>query len=131
MSQENVEIVQKAFEVQDDPEKFFAMIDPHIVWINYASSLEPKPYVGHEGILKWRESLVTDIQNFRMELTEIIDAGGDQVVTVNKMSGAGRASGLATEREFASVVTLLNGKLVRVQGFETRGQALEAAGLEE
>jgi ketosteroid isomerase-like protein len=66
-----------------------------------------------------------------MKATEVIDAGGDQVVAINRVTGSGTTSGVPIEREIATLYTLLNGKVVRGQGFETRAEALEAAGLRE
>ena len=49
MSQENVEVVRRLYELQFTPE-FFEILDPNVVWINYASAPETRPYVGHEGV---------------------------------------------------------------------------------
>jgi ketosteroid isomerase-like protein len=51
--------------------------------------------------------------------------------SVHRATGAGVTSGVPVDREIATVFTLLNGKIVRAQGFETRAEALEAAGLSE
>jgi hypothetical protein len=53
------------------------------------------------------------------------------VVAVGRVTGAGTASGVPIEREVTSVYTLINGRIVIGQGFETRAEALEAAGLRE
>ncbi len=133
MSKENVEIVRRLFAAytQGDPEKFFELLDPHIVWINYASHPESRPFIGHEGVVEWLKAFQADIRGFRIDVAEIIDGGGDQVIAVNEARGTGATSGVPLELRFAAVVTLLNGKIVRVQGFETRAKALEAAGLSE
>jgi ketosteroid isomerase-like protein len=131
MSEENVEVVRKLFESQGDASEFFELLDPHVVWINYASSVETRPYIGHEGVREWAEGFQANFSEFRMEAVELIDAGGDQVVTVHRVKGTGKASGIPVEHEFSSLITLVNGKIVRVQGFEARAEALEAAWLSE
>lgn len=127
MSQANVEVVRKLYESQGS--EFFDLLDPHVVWINYASAPETRPYVGHDGVREWVKGFRDTFGDYRMEATEIIDAGGDQVVAANRISGAGTTSRIPIEHEFASLITLVNGRIVRVQGFDTLEKALEAAGL--
>lgn len=129
MSQENVEIVRKLYESRGS--EFFELLDPHVVWINYASAPETRPYVGHDGVREWVKGFRATFGDYQMEATEIIDAGGDQVVATNRLAGAGTTSRVPVEHEFASLFTLVNGRIVRVQGFETRDEALEAAGQRE
>jgi ketosteroid isomerase-like protein len=129
MSQENVEIVRKLYEARGS--EFYELLDPHVVWINYASAPEIKPFIGHEGVREWAKGFRATFGDYEIHATEIIDAGGDQVVAVGRVTGAGTASGVPVEREVTSVYTLLNGRIVRGQGFGTRGEALEAAGLQE
>ncbi len=57
MSQENVEIVRRVYESQG-PE-FLELLDTHVVWINYDSAFNTRPYVGHEGVLEWAGSSAT------------------------------------------------------------------------
>src|SRR5215210_6254363 len=130
MSQENVEIVRRLFDAQGTPE-FLELLDPHVVWLNYASAPQNKPYVGHEGLLKWYADFRAHIGDFRFEVIELIDAGGDQVVTVHRVTATGTTSGVPVEQVAGSLITLVNRKVVRVQGFESPAQALEAAGLSE
>ena len=129
MSQENVALIRDWFEGQQDPEQFFGLLDPCIVFINYASAPEPGPFVGHDGVRAWVRNFRSGLGDFRIDATEIIDAGGDQVVVDQLVVGTGISSGVPFERRFSSLFTLANGKIVRVQGFETHAEALEAAGL--
>ena len=131
MSQENVEVIRHWFELQRDPKTFFGLLDPHVVFINYASAPEPGPFVGHDGVREWVKNFRSGLGDFRIDATEIIDAGGDQVIVAQRVHGTGARSGAPYEHRFSSLFTLLNGRIVRVQGFETHAQALEAAGLSE
>ncbi|MDX6588175.1 MAG: hypothetical protein QOI31_2648 [Solirubrobacterales bacterium] len=130
MTQENVEIVRRLFDVQGTSE-FLELLDPHVVWLNHASAPQTKPYVGHEGLLEWYSDFRAHVGGFRFDLVELIDAGGDQVVTVHRVTATGTTSGAQIEQTQAAVITLLNGKVVRSQGFETKAKALGAAGLKE
>jgi ketosteroid isomerase-like protein len=130
MSQENVEVVRKLYELQGKPE-IWELLDPHIVWINYASAPETRPYVGHEGVREWMAAFQPHVGTFDFELIEVIDAGGDQVVAVHNVTATGVTSGAPVEQTGCALITLVNQKIVRLQGFETRAKALEAAGLSE
>ena len=66
--------------------------------------------------------------DFRVELEELIDAGRD-VVAVTRHHGTGRASGVTVGAPVAYVFTVRDGKLARMQIFNTRAEAREAAGL--
>jgi len=126
---ENVEVVRKLYDSQGSD--FYELLDPQVVWLNYASSPEPGPYLGHDGIREWAKDWRATFGDFEIQPTETIDAGGDQVVVVGRVAGAGTTSGAPVEREMAWLFTLLGGRIVRGQGFETRAEALEAAGLSE
>jgi ketosteroid isomerase-like protein len=142
MSQENVEVVRRLYAaaveatwspqgVQRDPKFPIELLDPHVVWISFRSAPESRPYIGYGGALEWLKTFQEDIRGLRVELTEVIDAGGDQVVAVNELRGTWERSGVPVEGRYASVFTLLNGRIVRVQAFKTREEALEAVGLRE
>ncbi len=129
MSQENVEVVRKLYESEGS--EFFELLDPHVVFINYASAPETRPYVGHDGVREWAAGFRAALGDYEYHVIEIIDAGGDQVVADTRVTGAGTSSGVPIERQVAALFTLVNGRIVRAQGFETRFEALEAAGLRE
>jgi ketosteroid isomerase-like protein len=129
MSEENVEIVRRLYESKGS--EFYELLDPHVVFINYASAPETRPYVGHDGVREWAAGFRATFGDYEVHVTEIIDAGGDRVVAVGRVTGAGTASGVPIEREVTTVYMLLNGKIVKGQGFETRAEALEAAGVKE
>ena len=129
MSQENAEVVRKLYESTGS--EFFELLDPHVVFINYASAPETRPYVGYDGVREWAAGFRATIGDYETHVTEIIDAGGDQVVADARVTGAGTTSGVPFERKVATLFTLLNGRIVRAQGFETRVEALEVAGLSE
>jgi ketosteroid isomerase-like protein len=52
-------------------------------------------------------------------------------VIVFRQGGVGRGSGVRTERDFFAVYDLRGSKVVRYRQYESREEALEAAGLSE
>jgi ketosteroid isomerase-like protein len=88
-------------------------------------------YRGREAIRDatkaWRESL----PNWRIELEEWIDAGDGEFVAVTVGSGSGGASGVAIEQRAAQTWVIRRGLALRAHYWETKDQALEAAGLSD
>jgi len=91
--------------------------------------LAMKPvYHGHEGVRHyWRENLAA-FGEIDFEVEELIDAG-DHVLAVIREREIGRASGAPVETIHLAVYTLSGGKVVRLQVFDDRQQALKAVGL--
>ena len=70
------------------------------------SAPQTKPYVGHDGLLEWYSDFRAHVGDFRFDPVELIDAGGDQVVTVHRVTATGITSGAQIEQTQAAVVTL-------------------------
>jgi ketosteroid isomerase-like protein len=66
-----------------------------------------------------------------MEATEIIDAGRDNVFAGFLQRGHPRGSQSAVEGRWWTVVTFRRGAIARIEVFDDRAKALEAAGLRE
>jgi ketosteroid isomerase-like protein len=132
MSQENVEIVRRAFEVfnRDGPEAATAFLDSEIEWHDFPEQPDGSVHLGHEGFLEAVEQYAGGFEDFRVLIEEIFDHG-DQVIIYGRTIGRGRGSGATVEERRASVWTLRNGSIVRVEWFGTPGEALKAVGLEE
>jgi ketosteroid isomerase-like protein len=131
MSKENVEIVRRFYDVQDDPDQVLALCDPDIVITNTAISPETAPYTGHDGVAKWAKAAREAVGDFRVEADEIIDVDENRVVVVGRVCGRGRSSGLTVEVRLSTVFTLRDRKILDVRAYETKSQALEAVGLRE
>jgi ketosteroid isomerase-like protein len=135
MSRENVELVRRLYEAYErgDIDAVFAMYDPQIEWhvdriVGQELGLD-RIYVGHEGVRTfWREWLKA-WETVSFEFEEFIDAG-DRVVVVLSQRMRGRRSGLELDwRSYAQAWTVGGGKLVAMEFFPTRAEALEAVGL--
>jgi ketosteroid isomerase-like protein len=69
-------------------------------------------------------------ENPVVETLDLIDAG-DSVISVFRWTGRGKASGVKTETTMFGVYDVEGGRIVRFRQYESREQALEAAGLRE
>ena len=136
MSQENVEIVRGIYDAvaRRDAAAPFEVYAEEIVWdVSNArrGALMSKPvYRGHDGVREfWRDGLSV-FGEINLEVEGLIDAG-DQVLAVIREREVGRASGAPVETAHLAVWTLTDGKVVQMQVFDDRQEALEAAGLRE
>jgi ketosteroid isomerase-like protein len=132
MSQENVEIVERALNAaQEDPEAFFSIFDQNVEWDMSGAGLpDAKTYHGPEGVREFFRGWIGPFDDFDYEAEEVIDAG-DSVIVLLHQWGRGKGSGVLVESRFWQVWTLRDGKVVRFKNFPERGQALEAPGLSE
>jgi ketosteroid isomerase-like protein len=133
MSQENVEIVRRAYEAMNNREFSLApeLLDPDVEFDLSRNILNPDVYRGYEGFERL-VGVIEDVWNdFRFEPQELIDAG-DHVVAGVTISGKGRASGVETQMHVFNIWTLRQRKVVRLAGgYRERAEALKAAGLQE
>ena len=132
MSQDNVEIVRRAFEAfnRDGPEAALAWLAPDVEWHDLPDQPDAGVHYSHAGFLAAIEQFFGELEDYRVDLDETIDHG-EQVIACFRVVGRGRGSGATFEQRMAAVWTLQNGCIVRVANFGTREEALEAAGLSE
>jgi ketosteroid isomerase-like protein len=124
MSQDNVEIVRRL--VVGDLEEALKYADPGIVW----NPLEEPPTQGHEAVRSYLERWGSEWDEYEAVPEECVD-GGDRVVVTVLSRGRGRGSGIEVDARFHRVYTLRDGKVVRMDEFAQRSEALESAGLSE
>lgn len=112
-------------------EAVFALYDPAIVWQNHTGPVElAGTYHGHEDVRQWFRQWLQAFENFRPRAETFFDAG-DNVVVGWRGIGSGKASGAEVEMSRWNLYGIRNGLVIRVEIFETKAQALAAAGLSE
>jgi ketosteroid isomerase-like protein len=84
---------------------------------------------GHAGIREWMEKL-RGIAGVRFEPQSFTTSGG-VIVSEWASRGRGESSGVPIEWTTFAVLRMRDGKIVRADGFLSRDDALEAAGLSE
>ena len=88
-------------------------------------------YIGSEGIAEYtRENLVKPWSSFTVEAEEIVAAGDSVLVHVHQR-GVGRASGVPSELRYFTLWSFRGPRIIRIESFRDRAEALEAAGLSE
>jgi ketosteroid isomerase-like protein len=133
MSQENVEIVRRLNDAfnRRDFERLFQTLDPDVEWIPIMAVLEGRVYRGHAGVREWIEHLSADWEVFETHQEEF-RLVGDRVLILGHWRAIARGSGIELRTQPASwVVVVQDGKVVRLQTYTDRKEALEAVGLSE
>jgi ketosteroid isomerase-like protein len=134
MSQENIEIVQRANAAfnRGDDEGFAANLHPDVEFCDHAHAADaPETIKGAQALLAllsaWRESF----DDFQADIREFIEAG-DQVVCVTRWTGRGKSSDAAVDTLQVDVYELRDQKIVRATlAYPDKTTALEAVGLRE
>jgi ketosteroid isomerase-like protein len=133
MSAENVELVRRLFDAvaRRDAEAVLSLYDPEVEWDGsrhpWAEVIPPAVYHGHDGLREFARQYYEMWETFEDHLEELVDLG-DHVLSVVTSRGRGRASGLDVEwTDNVGVWTIRDGKVIRVEWFRARDEALEAA----
>ena len=128
MSQGNVEKIKEGFAAHNrgDVETMIELYDPEAVF----ETLLLGTHHGRESLRLIFEENQKTMAGYDVVPVELIDEG-DKVVAVVEAVGAGAASQIASNDQFAFVFTLRDELIVREQAFRNRDEALEAAGLTE
>src|SRR5262245_14808921 len=133
MSEQNLEIVKtfsRHFE-EGDRDEWRQYFDPDVVWDTSATTMPMAGVLeGHAGVEQFFRDWLGTWRDYRLAHSEYLDAG-DSVVVVFRQHGIGRGSGVEIEKDFFGVYDLSGSKVVRFRLFESRQEALEAAGLED
>jgi ketosteroid isomerase-like protein len=128
MSQENVEIVRKAFEVSNDLAAVSSFWDEEIRWIEPPDSPATVAVVGARAAREAMEAWMAMWDEYRYDVEELIDVG-DEVVLAGTQVMAVRGAEVSSRLFF--VWTLRDGLAVQARLFLDRNQALQAVGLAE
>jgi ketosteroid isomerase-like protein len=131
MSRENVNLVRASLDAFAD-RGLAAMADFWAADIDWRA-IEGAPddvgvMHGQEAVRRYFQEWVDMFEGITNVAEELIDAGGDRVVTVQRAAGRAKASGVDTEIRYAVVYTVRDGKIVRGREYIDRAAALDAVG---
>jgi uncharacterized protein len=126
MSQENVELVRRSFELWlcGDVEAWIETVDPDVGW---DISTHPLPDVPNHG--RGRDALVTDMlatyasgwTDYSFELKELVDAG-DNVIAVLHETAKMRDTGVPLDRDLVHLWTVRDGRGALPEGVQDEGR---------
>ncbi len=132
MSRENVALVQQAAETwnRGDLDALFEIYDPDIELDNsrYEGWPDEASLRGRDAVRGFLEQWRNTFSDYRYDVEQYVDAG-DRVVALCSQGGAGRdSSGIAMMR-WAQVATVRHGRILRLENYSDREEALAAAGV--
>ncbi len=134
MSQENMEVVEAAYESlsRSGSEGFLD---------HWADDLDHRsvegapddhgPIHGKEAMRRYIRDWMEMFDEFWIRPLELIDAGNGKVVAELRFGGRARLSGIETDQKFGVVFEIRDGKIALGREYGTHSEALEAAGLSE
>jgi ketosteroid isomerase-like protein len=137
MSEENVNIIRRAFEEfsRGGWEPLMGTVwDPEIVWDMSPTGIPGLGvYRGFEELRAFFEDWfgTFPFDEWEQEVDDVIDCGDQRVLVLTRQRGHGAASGADTELEYAQVVEFRREKMIKVDVYLDRTEALKAAGLSE
>ncbi len=144
MSQENVEIVRRYFELVDrmlgqywtkpvplneypETEQAFKDVDADAEW-------KPPHMEAVRGKDAWLAAVsdwLDAADHWRIHIEDVSDLGGEQILVESRNAIRGKGSGVEIDQAISTVVTVRQGKIEAIRDFTDRPTALEAAGLSE
>jgi ketosteroid isomerase-like protein len=127
VSSQNAEIVRRSLERWNDGdlEGFIENVDPEIEW--RTSGLYPgvdPVYYGREGFRNFWRDFHEMWQTLTMELRDVVSLG-DRVAFAFHFDATGR-DGVRAGRDQASLATIRNGLLFRIENYASWDEALAA-----
>ena len=152
MSHENVEVVRRYYDATqraftaywEDPRsaadalpagqlspeavEMMRCLHPSAEW---KTALTGVTYRGYRDMPSGFDQLVEAASIYRIEIKEIIDLGGDQVIAAVEAAMRGKASDIDVKAMIFVVATVRDGVITRMDEYVERADALEAVGLSE
>ena len=132
MSEENVEeFVRKVCGAISvfDADAVVALCDPDVDFQSRITAVDEETYRGLAGVRRWLARLEEAFEWMDVAATEVISDGKNRVVGVMRFQARGRESGAEVEQRFFQAAKLRNGRALWWRFFDSKEQALEAAGL--
>jgi ketosteroid isomerase-like protein len=146
MSEQNLEVVRRYYQVfstwlaaywadpgplgetpgTEDPLK---RLDPEVEW---DWLLSPHIFSGLDQVVQAVADWIETMDDWRVEVQELIDGRGDRVLAIVRVTARGKWSGVPVdERSFTANHRAQNGKIARIDEYIDRAEALKAVGLGE
>jgi ketosteroid isomerase-like protein len=133
MSQENVEIAARWYQpatakntLLAEMSRTMSFCHPDVEW---SAPEDGTTYRGREGVRQRLEEWLESFADYRYDVEQIIDCGGDEVLVEGAEVARGASSGAEVRSTNYELLTIRDGLIVRIREFYDEANALEAAGL--
>jgi ketosteroid isomerase-like protein len=130
VSQENVEIIRRAYEALNAGQHDYSIFHPTLIYHPRADEPDPSAHAGRDAFERLLDGFLESFSDLRFDVLEVIDAG-DRVIASTMIHGRGAASGASVEDAYVIVHRLRDGLVVEGWEYRTEQEALRAVGLAE
>ena len=130
MSRENVEVVRRGVEAwnKHDADLWLSYAAPEVEWMPAGpAAVERTIYRGHDEVATGFAAVWETWEEFHFQESEVRDLG-DSVLWLGTVHMRGGASQVELDQEAANLLDFSGDKIVRVRGFRSWQEALDAAG---
>ena len=132
MSQENLEIVERAWNkwIEGDLDGQFELFHPGIEWdATHFEGWPEEPVVsGHAGVRRFFDQWLASWEGYEAGVDEYIDVDDERVLVICWQAGYGKGSQVPVRMDWAQVVTVKDGLVLRMEAYSDRQVAREAVG---
>ena len=131
MSQEDLEILARATDALNrlDLDAYVGCCTVGYEWFPVlGGTVEGNSFRGRDGVEAYFAQLRDTWEEFRYVIDELRDLG-DGVVSLGRLKGRGRGSGVQVELPIGVISDFRDGKCWRTRAFPDHDEALRAAGL--
>jgi ketosteroid isomerase-like protein len=87
------------------------LCDPELRLDNIAEFPDTGPYHGHEGLRRWWQDVAEAFDEIRFEIDELIDVDAERVLSVQRVVGRFRNTGIPVDTPWASLFWVRGGKI--------------------
>jgi ketosteroid isomerase-like protein len=133
MSQENMDLVRRAFQAFNDRDldALAIFVTDDVVWrhIGGVAALMETEHRGRDAVEQWFADWVETVQG-RSEIEAVFEVD-DRVVVITRTVGAGGTSGAPATIRTCLVISFRNRRISAVDDYYEVSEALEALGLSE
>jgi ketosteroid isomerase-like protein len=122
MPPENVQVVrqQLAALAKGDWEAVYETWDPLIEWDFESGAVISGVYRGADSVRAALVSFMTEWENFGFEIEDVIEADYGRVLTLVRLTGRGRRSGIPLDFRETTNSTIREGKVAHVREYYDR-----------
>jgi ketosteroid isomerase-like protein len=134
MSHENVELVRDAYAAtnEHDFERMRSLYAEDVELVVHVPGIRAGTFRGLDAAGGWLgDWLGTFEHDARFEEVELTELPDGSVLSVARFQGRGKGSGIEVNGTVVWLYGLREGKIIRVDGYASRAEALEAVGLSE
>jgi ketosteroid isomerase-like protein len=130
VSDDAVAVVRRWFDALQRGDPAPELCDAEIEIRNWAEFPIPGPYHGHDGLKRWWDDVAEVFEEFQWTLKSVEPIGEDRYLTVQRIAGRFRHTGIETDAAWGAIVTVRDGKILSAVGYSTPRRAKRAAGLD-